>query len=135
MGADRHSTGVAPTHLEPQVQALAASRVAVGAALLLAPGPVLRLWLGRVGTDAFSDLLARSVGGRDVALGVGTIFALRHRTSVRGWLEALVLADAADALALLAAARHLSRSRMVVAALPTLAALGLGRRLLSQLER
>ncbi len=135
MGTDGRSSGVAPAHLEPQVRALAVSRVAVGAALLLAPRPVLKAWLGRGGADAFSSLLARSVGGRDVALGLGTVFALRHRTSVRGWLEALVLADAADALALLAAWRHFSRDRMVVAALPTVAALGFGRRLVSQLEK
>ena len=135
MGTDRRSSGVAPAGLEPQVQALAVSRVALGAALLLAPRPVLRVWLGRGGADALSSLLARSVGGRDLALGLGTVFALRHRTSVRGWLEALVLADSADALALLGAGRHFSRGRMVVAGLPTVAALGFGRWLVGQLER
>ncbi len=134
MGTEERSSGVAADHLQPQVRALAMTRVAVGAALLLAPGPVLKVWLGRAGPDAFSSLLARSVGGRDIALGVGTVFALRHRASVRGWLEALVLADAADALALLVACRHLPRGRMVVAGLPSVAALAFGRRLVSQLE-
>ncbi len=64
---------------------------------------------------------------------LGAVFALRHRASVRGWLEALVLADAADALALLAACRHLPRRRVVGAALPSVAALAFGRRLVSQL--
>ncbi len=135
MGTDRRSSGVAPAYLAPQVQALAVSRVAIGAGLLLAPGPVLRGWLGRDVPDAFSKLLGRSVGARDVALGLGTLFALRHRTSVRGWLEALVLADASDAAALLAAWRHFSPRRMALAAVPTVAALGFGRWLVSQLDK
>lgn len=134
LDTDTRNRGVAPPALVPQVKALAVSRVAVGTALLVAPRPVLQVWLGRHTPDAFSALLARSVGGRDVALGLGTLFALRHDTSVRGWLEALMVSDAADAVALLAAARHFPRGRLVAAALPTVSALAFGRWLVSRLE-
>jgi hypothetical protein len=120
--------------MESQVRALALSRMALGAAMLLAPGPLLRSWLGREAGAPMPCLLARSVGGRDVALGLGTLLALQHQGSVRGWLEATMLADAGDALALLAGSRHLSWPRVLAAAVPTVAALGFGRRVVSQLQ-
>ncbi|HWC10228.1 MAG TPA: hypothetical protein VG455_03305 [Acidimicrobiales bacterium] len=120
--------------MESQIRALAASRVVLGAAMLLAPGPILRVWLGREAGGPLPSLLARSVAGRDLALGLGTLLALQHDSSPRGWLEATILADASDALALLAGARHLSWPRVLGAAVPTAAALVLGRRLVSQSE-
>ena len=118
--------------LERQVQAMAYSRIGVGAVLVLLPGPLLRIWLGRGASSPFSRLLARSVGGRDIALGMGTLFALRHRSPVRGWLEASALADASDLLTTLMGARHLSRPRLVLALLPTLGAVGYQRTLVTQ---
>ena len=46
-----------------------------------------------------APLLARMVGGRDIALGLGTVIALDRGTPVRGWLEGSALADAVDCLA------------------------------------
>jgi hypothetical protein len=119
--------------LNSQVQAIATSRVAVGALLVLAPGPTARLWLGRKVSDPLSRLFARSVGGRDIALGVGAILALRHGASVRGWLEAMALADASDAAAVLLGARHLSPGRVVLALIPSVSAVGFSRWLVDQL--
>ena len=120
--------------MESQVRALAAARVALGAAMALAPGPILRRWLGPEAAQPMGRLLARSVAGRDIALGLGTLLALQHDAPVRGWLEATMLADAGDAVALLGGARHLSWPRLAAAAVPTVAALAVGRRVVAQLE-
>ena len=62
-------------------------------------------------------LLARALGGRDVALGVGVLMALRHEAPARGWVEAGGLADAGDVLVTLAALNELPRrGRWVVLA-------------------
>ncbi len=44
-------------------------------------------------------LAMRSVGGRDLALGLGALLALRRGAPLRGWVEAGALADLADGLA------------------------------------
>ena len=114
-------------------RAVALGRIGLGASYLVAPGLALRLWPGRSpapGADgAVAAMLARSTGGRDVALGVGALLALSHDAPVRGWLEAAMLADVVDAVAIVLALRHLPRVKAVLmlgAALGTAAA---GRRL------
>jgi hypothetical protein len=54
-------------------------------------------------------LLARSLGSRDIALGLGAILAMDRGAPSRGWLEAGGLADAGDLLATLIAFRSLPR--------------------------
>jgi hypothetical protein len=121
--------------LERQVHAMAATRMTVGAALLLVPGPVLRLWLGWEASTPFSRLMARSAGGRDLALGMGTLFALRHQAPLRGWLEAAMLADASDAGAMVLASRHLSRFRLLLGLLPALGSIAYLRTLVPQVAQ
>ena len=97
------------------VGAIAAGRVALGASFTLAPGLSLRLWPGgEAGRQPLARLLARSVGGRDLAIGLGTLMAMRHDAPLRGWLEAGVLADAADALAIGLGFRHIPRTRAAI---------------------
>ena len=55
-----------------------------------------------------APLLARMLGGRDIALGLGTVIALDRGKPVRGWLEASALSDVVDCLACLLARRQLS---------------------------
>jgi hypothetical protein len=55
-------------------------------------------WIGEGRRDASARLLARALGGRDFAIGLGTILALRHGAPARGWVEAGGLADAGDVL-------------------------------------
>lgn len=116
-------------------RAVAAGRIALGASFLVAPGAALRLWPGTAGSTgddrAVARLLARSVGGRDVALGIGALLALSHDAPVRGWIEAGMLADTVDAVAIALAFRRLPRARaalMLAAAVGTAVA---GRRLAS----
>ena len=118
-------------------KAMGAGRIALGLSYVLAPGLALRAWPGaQPSTDDDSAQLrhlARSTGGRDIALGAGVLLALSHDAPVRGWLEAASLADAVDAVAIALAFRHLPRTRAVLmlgAAIGTAAA---GRRLATSL--
>ena len=85
-------------------EAVAWGRIAIGVTALVAPTVPLRPWVGRdFAWQPRAKLLARSLGARDLALGIGVILALRHSAPVRGWVEGSGLADAGDALATLLA--------------------------------
>jgi hypothetical protein len=86
---------------------LARGRIALGAAALAAPQLAARVMgAGRRPTGTI-PLLARMLGGRDVALGLGTVIAVDRGKPVRGWLEGSALADGVDCLACLLARREL----------------------------
>jgi hypothetical protein len=77
-------------------------RIAIGVTALVAPTVPLRPWVGRdFAWQPRAKLLARSLGARDLALGIGVILALRHDAPVRGWVEGGGVADAGDVLATL----------------------------------
>lgn len=86
---------------------LGAGRVAVGAALVAAPGPVTRSWLGAEHEDDPGRAIAvRGLGARDIVLGIGTLVALRpggDRREAARWIEAGIVADLGDAGATLVA--------------------------------
>jgi hypothetical protein len=85
-------------------EAVAWGRIAIGVTALLAPTAPLRPWVGRdFAWQPRAKLLARSLGARDLALGIGVILALRHDAPVRGWVEGSGFADAGDVLATLLA--------------------------------
>ena len=85
---------------------LALNRIAFGAGLILLPALYARSW---VGSDAAGEestkLLARALGGRDLALGVGGLLALRagETERARRWFAAQGVTDAVDLVATLAA--------------------------------
>jgi len=115
--------------VDATVKAIGLGRIGLGVGYSLFPGLALKVWPGRRAStpadDALLRLMARSTGGRDISLGLGVLFAQKHGTPVRGWLEAAMLADVADAAAILLAIRHLPRARAVLmlgAALGTAAA-------------
>ena len=79
--------------------ALAGVRAAIGAAAWFAPKLALRPWVGGVvASEPGGRLLGRSLGARDLALGIGAILAERHDAPVRGWIEAGALSDVGDFL-------------------------------------
>jgi hypothetical protein len=85
-------------------EAVAWGRIGIGITALLAPTVPLRPWVGRdFAWQPRAKLLARSLGARDLALGIGVILALRHDGPVRGWVEGSGVADAGDVLATLLA--------------------------------
>ena len=68
-----------------------------GASFLLAPSPILRIWWpDDAACGPIAPGLARGLGARDVALGLGILAAVLRRESSRGWLVAAAGADAAD---------------------------------------
>lgn len=75
-------------------------RVAAGAAFLLAPRRAASVWTGTTGGDALA-LVVRGFGGRDVVLGLGTLWALARDRETAPWLLAGAAADATDALGML----------------------------------
>ena len=92
------------------VRSLAWVRIALGAVASVAPALPSRPWVGDDAGRNSTRTLARALGARDVALGLGTLLAQRHQSPVRGWLEASALADTGDVIATLVGWR--SRPRL-----------------------
>jgi hypothetical protein len=83
--------------LYDQLRVMGLVRVALGAVLVLLPRLALRFWMGEEESDSNRlKAAARSLGARDVAIGVGQLTALDTGAPVRPWVEAAVLSDAAD---------------------------------------
>lgn len=89
------------------VRALAAGRVAAGAALAVAPGLAGRAWIGPAASRPRVKVMVRATGGRDLALGLGTLRALERGGDVRSWVVLSAACDAVDATATLLAVRAL----------------------------
>jgi hypothetical protein len=83
-------------------------RIAVGAALAVAPERSGRAWIGEVGRRPGAAVLATGLGARDLAIGVGIASALRRGHGANPWLRAGVLADTADLVATVRARHDLS---------------------------
>ncbi len=94
-----------------------AARSALGVAAIVVPGVPLAPWVGVDRHRGSARLLARALGGRDLALGLGTLGALRSGGPVRPWVLAGALADAGDLAITLLDWDHLPRAgRVAVAA-------------------
>ena len=85
------------------------ARCALGVMAMTVPSVPLAPWVGRAAPGGPVRLLGRALGARDLALGLGTLLALRHDAPVRGWVEAGGLADAGDTVVTLASFRRLPR--------------------------
>lgn len=86
-----------PDHARRCARLLSYGRIGLGVTAVLAPRLPSTPWVG--GDEARRpslQLLARALGGRDIALGLGPVLALRHHAPARGWIEAGGLADAGD---------------------------------------
>jgi len=100
-------------------------RAAVGVALIAAPEVPLRL-PGRAEPTAASVLLMRTIGIRDLVLGLGTVAAARAGGGgdVRRWITATTASDALDAATSLASFRSIGKRDAIGAALLALAFVG-----------
>ena len=98
--------------------ALAGARALLGIGALVSPGLPAAPWVGRdESTRASVRLFARALGGRDLALGLGCLLALRSSRNSRSWVEAGALADLVDTAATLLAFSSLPRrSRYLILA-------------------
>jgi hypothetical protein len=84
---------------------MAAGRVAIGSAALLATRPALRA-LGLDEANSSARTLGRMAGARDIALAGLQLQSIDDPEKLRDATLAAVAADAADAVAFLAASRH-----------------------------
>ena len=92
-------------------RALGWARVVSGTAFMLAPAKSSKLWMGRDVDSVYTRMAGRSLGARDLALGMGLLTGLRRNTPVRGWLEAGMLSDAIDGFNALRGMRRLPKVR------------------------
>ena len=92
------------------------TRLAIGTLTVLAPSFVSKFWLGEGALDSPARVGMRGLGGREAAIGLGTLVALERGKPVRGWLEAGALADAADAFGVVAQRKSLPALRVFFAA-------------------
>jgi hypothetical protein len=96
---------------------LAGGRAALGAAILIAPEGVTSRWLGAHAANPAVRYLARSLGVRDLALGVLVARTLEDPRVGPQVLAACAVADTVDALATVSARSELP----VIGALGTVA--------------
>jgi hypothetical protein len=86
---------------------LAAARVAIGGALLVAPGLAGSRWIGEAAHQRSAKVVIRGLGARDVVLGLGTFRAIDRGAPVAPWLQAGMLSDGVDFVATTLAIRDL----------------------------
>lgn len=92
-------------------------RTSVGVALMVAPGAPMRL-AGTESPTGTAVLLMRTIGIRDLVLGLGTVFAARSddQSDARRWLHATLASDVLDTVVSLVALRSIGRRDSLVAA-------------------
>jgi hypothetical protein len=89
--------------------ALSLNRIAFGAGFVVSPSSA-RSWIGpRMAAKPQSHVLTRALGARDIALGLGALFALGkgERRQARSWMLGHLVADGTDLEATIAERRHL----------------------------
>jgi hypothetical protein len=116
--------------------ALALNRIAFGATYLARPRSAGRSWIGRrAARPPGAQVMIRSQGARDVALGLGALWALGQARDdeAHAWMLAHALADAADGVATWVARDRLpdrlARQALVLAGGSTVVAAVTGARL------
>jgi len=91
-------------------QLIAIGRIGIGCIALAAPTVMTRPWIGDAAESPDARLLSRTMGGRDLALGLGTLRALGvDDAEARPWVVLAGMADAVDAAVTLLAFRRLPR--------------------------
>jgi hypothetical protein len=116
---------------------ISVGRLLFGVAFISKPQVMEQLWIGRQARLPGAQLLARAVGSRDLALGLGGMQALARAdgSAARPWLAAGAVCDAVDFGATLAAGAGIPRDARngvlavagAGAVLSAVAAAGLGR--------
>jgi hypothetical protein len=110
-------------------------RFLFGAAFIAQPNLMDRAWIGKQARLPGAQVLARAVGARDLAVGLGGLQAVaRDDGSARPWLGAAAICDAVDFGATYAAGRGIPREARkgvlavagVFAVLSAIAAVGSG---------
>jgi hypothetical protein len=95
------------------VLGIAAGRIAIGTAALLATRPALKV-LGFEASDTSARALTRIAGGRDIAIGLLTIAARDDRAALREMTAAAAAVDLGDAVCFAIAGRDPAAGRAAV---------------------
>jgi len=97
---------------------LAVNRAAFGLNYLIRPGEARKSWIGPVAKVPATQVIVRSQGARDVALGGGALRALARgdERELRAWVAGQTLSDLADLLATWNARRKLPKRQARLAA-------------------
>lgn len=74
------------------------ARVAIGAALLLAPTLTGRGWIGEDAEAPGTRVALRALGARDLVIGAGLLEALGGDKPTARWIEAGMASDLTDAI-------------------------------------
>lgn len=90
------------------------ARCGAGTVMMMAPRLAARGWTGIPDESPSTRMAMRSLGVRDVAIGMGTLFALSHDTPVRGWVEAGMLSDTVDSLNGAVTLAHVAKVRSLL---------------------
>ena len=103
--------------VEPRlvIRAIAALRLAFGAALAIKTEPFLRLMVRNETHSGSLVLFARALGVRDVALGLGALTATSD-ADLRRWSWVCLASDVADVAAGATGVRHVGRGKALAAA-------------------
>jgi hypothetical protein len=87
--------------------AVAALRIAYGAALAAAPERTTRNWLGPDGGRPATVVALRCLGAREIVIHAGAVAAAIAGAPVRPWLVASMGGDCADVLSTFLSGEHL----------------------------
>jgi hypothetical protein len=118
-GANRRAAAATALSLSRHAAtAVAAGRVALGAAALARPSVPARPWVGASADELGARVFGRALGARDLALGLGALAALRTGpAAAAAWFAAGALSDALDTAVTAAAWPRLPRvTRWLIAA-------------------
>jgi hypothetical protein len=95
-------------------RAAGAARAAIGVALLAAPGPAAKRWLGDVAERPSAQVAIAGVGARDLVLGLGSVWAAGGRKrDARSWLIGSGVADVVDLVSALRARDELNTAALI----------------------
>jgi hypothetical protein len=87
------------------------ARIVFGTAFVLAPAKISKAWMGHDVDSVYTRMAGRSLGARDLAIGIGLLSALNRGAPVGGWLQAGALSDGVDAFSALVGVKRLSTAR------------------------
>lgn len=122
---------MSPDFARTNAYGLAASRVGIGTVALIAPGLLMKIWLGADPESPPVRAMGMAIAARDLALGIATLQALRAGDA-QTLLRCGALADAADAVGTVIALRSTPRDPRMLIALVAAGATTLGIRLAGQ---
>lgn len=90
------------------VESISIARAALGAMMIARPTSVAG-WAGEGVRDPGVQVLTRGFGARDLALGVGTVLAMREGRNAKRWLMLCAFADGVDLLSQLRGRKAMPR--------------------------